>query len=102
MPVLPHEYQMTGTDERALLFDSGVVDITSTFISATSDGIDMLANSSQWFGDGPFKLCRQILSQIYTIHALLNHGVLLCVFPHGVLHYYRLKLKLYVSNFSQR
>ena len=47
MPVLPHEYQMTGTDERALLFDSGVVDITSTFISATSDGIDMLANSSQ-------------------------------------------------------
>ena len=40
----------------------------------------MLANSSQWFGDGTFKLCPQIFSQIYTIRALVNHKVLLCVF----------------------
>ena len=40
----------------------------------------MLANSNQWFGDGTFKLCPQIFSQIYTIHALVNHEVLSCVF----------------------
>ena len=40
----------------------------------------MLANSSQWFGDGTFKLCPQIFSQINTIRALVNHEVLPCVF----------------------
>ena len=80
VPVLPHEYQMTGTGERFLLFDSGVGDINRMFIFATNDGIDMLANSCQWFGDGTFKLCAQIFSQIYTIHALVNHEVLPCVF----------------------
>ena len=36
--VLPHEYQMTGTDERFLLFDSGVGDINRMFIFATNMG----------------------------------------------------------------
>ena len=71
---------MTGTDERFLLFDSGVVDINRMFICDTNDEIDMLANSSQWFGDGTLKLCLQIFSQIYTIHVLVNHEVLPCVF----------------------
>ena len=80
VPVLPHEYQMTGTSERFLLFDSGVGDINRMFIFATNGGIDMLSNSSQWFGDGTFKLCPQIFSQLYTNHALVNHEVLPCVF----------------------
>ena len=80
MPVLPHECQMTGTGERFLLFDSGVVDISRTFIYATNGGIDMLASSSQWFGGGTFKICPQIFSQIYTIHVLVNGEVLPCVF----------------------
>ena len=80
MPVLPHEYQITGRGERFLFFDGGVEDINRMFIFATNDGIDMLANSSRWFGDGTFKLCPQVFSQIYTIHALVNHEVLLCVF----------------------
>ena len=71
---------MTGTGERFLHFDSGVEDINRMFIFATNDGTDMLANSSQWFGDDTFKLCPQIFSQIYTIHALVNHEVLPCVF----------------------
>ena len=78
--VFPHVYQMTGTGERFFLFDSGVRDIYRMFIFATNDGIDMLANSSQWFGDGTFKLWPQIFSQIYTIDALVNHEVLPCVF----------------------
>ena len=80
VPVLTHEYQITGTGERFLLFDSGVGDINRMFIFATKDGIDMLANSSQWFVVGTFKLCPQIFSQIYTIHALVNHEVLPSVF----------------------
>ena len=79
-PVFPHEYQMTGTGERFFRFDSGARDIYRMFIFATNDGIDMLANSSQWFGDGTFKLWPQIFSQIYAIHALTNHEVLPCVF----------------------
>ena len=81
MPVLPHEYQMTGTGGRFLLFDSDVGDINRKFIFATNDEKDMLANSSQWFGDGTFKLCPQIFPQIYTIHVLVNHEVLPCVLP---------------------
>ena len=80
MPVLPHEYQMTGTGERYLIFDSGVGNINRMFIFTTNDGIDILVNSSQWFGDGTFKLCSQIFSQIHTIHALVSHEVLPCVF----------------------
>ena len=62
VPVLPHEYQMTRTGKRFLLFDSGVGDINRMFIFATNDGIVMLSNSSQWFGDGNFKICPQIFS----------------------------------------
>ena len=40
----------------------------------------MLANYSQWFVDGTFKLCPQTFSQIHTIHALVNPEVLPCVF----------------------
>ena len=47
VPVLPHEYQMTGTSERFLLFDSGVGDINRMFIFATNGGIDMLSNCSE-------------------------------------------------------
>ena len=65
MSVLPHEYQMTGTGKRFLLFDSGVEDINRMLIFTTNDGIDMLANPIQWFGDGTFKLCPQIFFQIY-------------------------------------
>ena len=80
VPVLPHEYQMTGTVEKFLRFDSGVRDTNRMFIFATNDGIDMIANSSQWFGDGTCKLCPQMFPQIYTIHALVNHEALPCVF----------------------
>ena len=78
--MLPHEYQMTGTGERFLLCDSGVGDINRIFIFGTNDGIYIFANSSQWFGDGTFKVCPQIFSQIYTIHVLVNYEVLPCVF----------------------
>ena len=74
------KYQMTGTGERFLLFDSSVEDTNRMFTFATNAGIAMLANSSQWFGDGVFKLCPQMFSQIYTIHALVSHEVLPCVF----------------------
>ena len=40
----------------------------------------MLANSNQWFGNGTFKLCPQMFSQMYKTHALVNHEVLPCVF----------------------
>ena len=29
-----------------------------------------------WFGDGTFKVCRQIFFQIYTIHAQINGRIL--------------------------
>ena len=67
---------------RFLLFDSGIGDINRTFIFATNDEIDMLADPSQWFGDGTFKPYPQAFSQIYTIHALVNHDLLPCVFAH--------------------
>ena len=69
MSLLPHEYQMTEPSERFVLFDSGVEDINRMFIYASNGGIDMLANSSQWFGDdGTFKVWPQIFSHILYIH----------------------------------
>ena len=70
-----HEYRMTGTGERFLLFDSGLGDINRMFLFPTNNGKGFIANSSQWFGDGTFKLCPQVFSQIYTIHVLVNHEV---------------------------
>ena len=93
MPMLPHEYQITGTGEKFLLFDSGVGDINTMFIFTTNDGIDMVANSGQWFGDCAFKSCPQIYAN--------NSWSIMKFFP-VCLHFYRLKLKLYISNFSQR
>ena len=40
----------------------------------------MPANSSQWSGDSIYKLCPQIFTPIYTIHALVNNENLSCVF----------------------
>ena len=77
--VLPNEYQMTGTGERFLLFDSEVVSINRMFIFATNGAIVIHANSSQCFGDSIFKLCPQIFSQIYTIHVLVNCDISPCV-----------------------
>ena len=71
---------MTVTGERFLLSDRGVGDINRMFIFTTNDGINMLATSIQWFDDGTSKLCLQIFSQIYKIHALVNHAILPCVF----------------------
>ena len=76
------EPRYTHDGGRFLLFDSGIGDINRTFIFATNDEIDMLADPSQWFGDGTFKPYPQVFSQIYTIHALVNHDFLPCVFAH--------------------
>ena len=62
--VLPHEYEMTRTGERILLFDSGVGDINRIFKFATNDGIDMLADSNQSFG--LVTLPSDIFSNIYS------------------------------------
>ena len=67
VPVLPHQYQMTVAVERFLLFDSAIRNINRMFILATDDGIAMLANSSQWFGDVTLKLCPGIFFQLCAI-----------------------------------
>ena len=67
-------------ERRRASVTSNIGDINRIFIFAPNDGIDMLPNSSQWFSDGTFKLCPKIFSQIYTIHALVNHDLPPCVF----------------------
>ena len=95
VPLLPLEYQMTATGKIFLLFYVSVGDINRMFIIATYDGIDILGNSIQWFRDGTFKRYPQIFSRIYTIHALVSHEVLPCVFA-------LLLSKMCMTNFSQR
>ena len=95
VPLLPLEYQMTATGKIFLLFYISSGDINRMFIIATYDGIDILGNSIQWFRDGTFKRYPQIFSRIYTIHALVSHEVLPCVFA-------LLLSKMCMTNFSQR
>ena len=82
---------------RFLLFDSGIGDINRTFIFATNDEIDMLADPSQWFGDGTSNLTlRHFLKYIqFMLWSIMTF------FP-VFLHIYHLKLKLYMSNISQQ
>ena len=46
------------------------------FTFSTNYGIVTLAMSIQWFGDGTFKLCLPIFSEMCTTYALVNYEVL--------------------------
>ena len=48
--------------------------------SSLETSLQLLSQSQNWFGDETFKVCPQILFQIYTIHAQINERILNCIY----------------------
>ena len=72
VPELPLQYQRSYANEQFLIFDSGQGDADRVFIFGTNQSLQLLSQSQNWLGDGTFKVCLQILFQIYTIQSQIN------------------------------
>ena len=59
-----------------LLYDSGVEDADRFLIFGTQKNFDILADYSNWFADGTFKIAPHLFYQLHTLHALHEHSVL--------------------------
>ena len=76
---LPLQYQRSYANEHFLIFDSGQGDADRVFIFGTNQSLQLLSQSQNWFVDGTFKVCPQIMFQIYTIHPQINGRILPCI-----------------------
>ena len=79
-PLLLMEYQQTLVGGRFLLFDSRVDDHDKIFVFGADQGLQLLANSDDWFRDETFKVCPEVFFQLYTAHAKLAGMVLPCIY----------------------
>ena len=77
IPVFPQEYQTTAC-EPFLKYDSGVGDGDRILTFGTDQCFNLLSTSDNWFADGTFKSCLEIIFQIYMIHALVGGRIVPC------------------------
>ena len=49
------------------------------FTFGTIQVIQLLSRCEHWFGDGTFKVHRELFFQLYTIHVIDHYKALLCV-----------------------
>ena len=80
IPILRNNYQVTSIVDQFLAYDSGVGDPNRIMIFASPQGIRLLGSSSHWFADGTFKVCLQLIFQLYTMHAHDNGRIFPCAF----------------------
>ena len=69
IPVLPIEYQTTASGDQFLLFDSGAGVSDQIIAFASVQARQLLIESGNCYTDGTFKVCIQVLYQLYTFHA---------------------------------
>ena len=77
---LPPEYQVTSAGERFLIHDSGIGDEKRILIFGSPDALQLLRESSHWFGDGTFKVCPRVFFQVYTLHGLVQDRIIPCIY----------------------
>ena len=77
--VLPDEFKQTLEGEEFLKYDSGPGKLR-ILIFATYENLQLLSQSTDWFGDGTFKTVPLIFQQLYTLHALHNGYVIPVIF----------------------
>lgn len=73
--VIPSEYKMTADGEDFLLYDSGSSD-QRMLVFSTVRNIKLLENSTDWFGDGTFKV---VPGLFYHSHSDFKKGYSLCL-----------------------
>ena len=64
---------LTSTVGQFLRYDSAIRDDERILMFATDQGLEPLSNLEHWFCDSTFKVCPEILYQVYSIHTL-DHG----------------------------
>ena len=79
MPVIPREFSRTTEGVPFLVYDSGPGD-DRLIIFASESALDFLANSSEWYCDGTFKVVPEIFYQLYTVHGEHDGRIFPCVF----------------------
>ena len=73
---IPNSLRQTLRGDNFLLYDSGVEDADRFLIFRTQKNLDILAECSNWFADGTFKIAPHLFYQLHTLHALHEHSVL--------------------------
>ena len=80
IPDLPQAYRTTTNGDPFLPYDSGVGDEERIFIFASQGALHFLEDSVHWYADGKFRVCPEIIFQMYTIHGQRNGRIFPCVF----------------------
>ena len=66
--------------EHFFFFDSVVGHENSLILFGAEHAIEYLRDSSHWFADVTFKVCPNLLVQVYTVHALDNGRSFPCIY----------------------
>ena len=72
--MLPQAYQETEND------DSDFGDSQTVITFSSQQIIPFTSNSTPWFSDRTFKVCRSIFFQVYTVHAKQGKPIFPCLF----------------------
>ena len=75
---IPLECQRSCANEQFLIFDSGQGDVDRIFVFGNQSPTTFIVTKLVWYGT--FKVCPQILFQIYTIHVQINERILNCIY----------------------
>ena len=75
---LTYEYQVIASVEQFLSYNSDVANQERVFISCSTQGLKLLANSEHWYGDKTFKICPTIYCQLYTANAQRDSRIFPC------------------------
>nr|XP_033788082.1 uncharacterized protein LOC117354520 isoform X1 [Geotrypetes seraphini] len=78
--LIPDHLKVTMRGEHFLLWDSGESDENRIFIFSTQANINILEQNGHWFMDGTFKVAPELIVQMFTIHAFVDHRALPMVF----------------------
>lgn len=78
--VIPENLAKTPDGEKFILQDYSSVNGKRIIILGTEKSLEFLANSQHWFFDGTFKVVPDIFAQLYTIHALIEHHTIPCIY----------------------
>ena len=77
--VLPENCVKTTSGENFLLHDS-TSDGKRILIFGTAKSVTFLRNHPHWCLDGTFKVVPEIFVQLYTIHAVVDHHTIPCIY----------------------
>lgn len=77
---IPQSLTTSHTGDQFILYDSGLVDRNRIIIFRTNESLSWLVNNRHWLADGTFKVAPELFTQLFTVHCVINHSGLPCVY----------------------